>query len=53
MKEGDWICPVCQVLSFSWRNTCFKCGTFKPSLTEKERSTITNNLNKRSRSAYF
>lgn len=32
-REGDWVCPNCGVLSFSWRNECFKCGTSKPSLT--------------------
>jgi pentatricopeptide repeat protein len=42
-REGDWICPSCGVLSFSWRNECFKCGTLKPSLTTQSAS-----LNQRS-----
>jgi pentatricopeptide repeat protein len=32
-REGDWVCPNCGVLSFSWRNECFKCATSKPSIT--------------------
>jgi pentatricopeptide repeat protein len=28
--KGDWNCPSCGVLSFSWRVTCFNCGTLRP-----------------------
>lgn len=27
---GDWICPVCKVLVFSYRPDCFKCHTLRP-----------------------
>ena len=49
MKEGDWVCPSCGVLSFSWRNTCFKCGTMKPSLSPQQQKSTLNDMNKRSR----
>jgi pentatricopeptide repeat protein len=39
-REGDWVCPDCGVLSFSWRNVCFKCGASKPSLTKKSPSAV-------------
>jgi pentatricopeptide repeat protein len=33
-RPGDWNCPGCGVLSFSWRTVCFKCGTLKPKAVE-------------------
>jgi len=29
-RPGDWSCPECQTLVFSYRTECFKCGTPKP-----------------------
>lgn len=37
-REGDWVCPNCGVLSFAWRQSCFKCGTLKPSAIVNEPS---------------
>jgi len=38
-REGDWVCPTCGVLSYSWRNECFNCRTVRP--TESAKSLIT------------
>jgi len=27
-KTGDWTCPMCYDLVFSWRDTCNKCGYY-------------------------
>lgn len=29
-REGDWVCPSCGVLSFSWRTECYNCNTIRP-----------------------
>ena len=30
-RVGDWTCPVCRSLVFSFRPDCFKCRTLRPS----------------------
>lgn len=30
MKPGDWTCPGCGILVFSWRHACRSCNTPKP-----------------------
>lgn len=34
-REGDWICPECQNLNFSFRIECNKCACQRPSEEEK------------------
>ena len=29
---GDWVCPVCKCLVFSFRPDCFKCHTLRPDI---------------------
>jgi pentatricopeptide repeat protein len=48
-REGDWVCPGCGVLSFSWRNVCFKCGSSKPSLANKAPSAVDAKSSRRGR----
>lgn len=36
VREGDWNCPSCGILLFSWRKKCTNCGVIKPNLSAKE-----------------
>ncbi|KAA6393164.1 MAG: hypothetical protein EZS28_011310 [Streblomastix strix] len=29
-RPGDWFCPQCQELNYSFRDVCFSCGVRKP-----------------------
>lgn len=29
-REGDWMCPQCQIKNFAKRSACFQCGVPKP-----------------------
>ena len=31
--NGDWICPACHALVFSFRHDCFKCHELRPEKT--------------------
>ena len=39
VRFGDWICPKCENLNFSFRNKCNRCGL------SKEKPELSNNIN--------
>ena len=44
-REGDWVCPSCGVLSFSWRDECYNCGTLKPPTLSSSSNNNSNSNN--------
>ena len=42
VQEGDWFCPSCGVLSFSWREECYNCHTIRP---QNSKEIITKRMN--------
>jgi hypothetical protein len=46
MREGDWICSMCNVLVFKDKTKCFKCGNSRALL-------IHNNTQKNEHNSFF
>ena len=45
IRYGDWICPNCENLNFSFRNKCNRCGLSKEKSEQKNNNQIQQNEN--------